>query len=129
MAYQFTNRGPLTTIFTPPASCLSLTTPVGETYLQVGHWISGGTECYPSRTGTASFIDGTTEQGKITTRLHSIAPVGGGLQYLYLWYFPQVKMYQPICVTQLDSPRLLINAFSTTLLPKGVNLELRLDKF
>jgi hypothetical protein len=56
-----TNRGPITTVFTPASSCLYNTLP--ETGLVVGpntsnfligHFISYGTGCYPSTTELTS---------------------------------------------------------------------------
>jgi hypothetical protein len=69
-AFAFANRGPLTTIFTPPASCLSETTLVTytttadasettsgsasvitTTKVFINHYSWGNQDCYPSTSG------------------------------------------------------------------------------
>ena len=47
------NRGPITTIFTPPSTCLATTTLLTDTYL-LNHWLSGDPNCYPSATEAES---------------------------------------------------------------------------
>ena len=54
-AFSWYNRGPLTTTFTPPASCLSTTTSSvwsgSSTAVWVGHFnLAGDTSCYPPAT-------------------------------------------------------------------------------
>lgn len=50
-----TNLGPLTTIFTPPASCLSTITSASLAGFFVGHFSAGNENCYPPSTTTNYF--------------------------------------------------------------------------
>ncbi|KAE8446807.1 hypothetical protein EG329_011584 [Mollisiaceae sp. DMI_Dod_QoI] len=86
-AFALANRGPLTTIFTPPASCLTETTVVSfpttalanrtstftTTKIFINHFSWGDGNCYPS---TIATFDGSTRWGNGYYYSPGICPTG-----------------------------------------------------